>query len=192
VCERRLGRLSTTGVFGAEARLGTVTAARVQIKLLADYPDLIPVIGELRWHEWGKDAESGEDTARNELGWWVDVTALESGRDDLPVTLVAVDARGAAAGAVGLGRFDPDERRDRSPWVLGMVVRPDSRGHGIGRMLLDSLRGWASQRGYSRLWVATGDPAVGFYQCCGWALAETFARPAETVHILTADAGPAA
>lgn len=160
----------------------------MQIKLLADHPDLIPVVGELRWQEWGRDAEWGEGASQNELGWWVKVTARESGHDALPITFVALDARGAAVGAVGLGRFDPDERRDRSPWVLGMIVRPELRCHGIGRMLLDSLGEWAGQHGYQTLWVATGDPAVGFYQSCGWAMAESFTRPTETVHILTAKA----
>jgi GNAT superfamily N-acetyltransferase len=139
----------------------------------------------MRWREWGQGADWGEDAERNELGWWINVTARESGHDNLPVTLVAADAHGVAVGAVGLGHFDPEERRDRSPWVLGMIVRPQLRRGGIGRMLLDSLAKWAAQHGYRSLWVATGDPAVGFYQSCGWELAETFARPAETVHVLS-------
>ena len=47
----------------------------------------------------------------------------EAGQRGLPVTWVAVGVGGEAAGAVGLGEFDIAERRDRSPWVLGMVVR---------------------------------------------------------------------
>ena len=43
------------------------------------------------------------------------------------MTCVASDQSGAL-GAVGLGQFDIEERRDRSPWVLGMIVRPDRRG----------------------------------------------------------------
>jgi hypothetical protein len=43
------------------------------------------------------------------------------------MTWVASDQSGAL-GAVGLGLFDIEERRDRSPWLLGMIVRPDRRG----------------------------------------------------------------
>jgi hypothetical protein len=76
-------------------------AALVQIALLADHPGLIPSVGPLRWQDWGHEPEP------TELSWWVDVTARESGRTDLPVTFVAIDAVGSAVGAVGLGRFEP-------------------------------------------------------------------------------------
>jgi GNAT superfamily N-acetyltransferase len=116
----------------------------------------------MRWHEWG------DEPGREDPAWWVDVTRREAGRHRLPVTWVAVDQAGAAAGAVGLGQFDIPQRRDRSPWVLGMVVRPASRGQGVGRLLLSALERFAAGQGYRRAWVATGDAAVGFYRSCGW------------------------
>jgi GNAT superfamily N-acetyltransferase len=138
----------------------------VTIELLADHEELIPVIGAMRWREWGHAPEP-EDPA-----WWVDVTAREAGRDDLPVTWVAIDRDGRALGAVGLGQFDLEERRDRSPWVLGMIVQPDCRGRGIGRLLLSHLEAWAAVRGNTEVWVANEGPAVGFYRACGWELRE--------------------
>ena len=139
----------------------------VTVQLLADNTHLTPAVGEIRWREWGHPPEP-EDPA-----WWIDVTAREAGRDHLPVTWVAIDAHGEALGAVGLGEFDIEERRDRSPWVLGMIVQPNRRGEGIGRLLLTQLETWAGARGYPQVWVATGGPAIGFYQACGWELVET-------------------
>jgi GNAT superfamily N-acetyltransferase len=78
--------------------------------------------------------------------WWRAATIRESGRGELPITWVASDSSGAL-GAVGLGQFDIDERHDRSPWLLGMIVRPDRRGSGLGRLLLNSLESWASEHG---------------------------------------------
>ena len=139
----------------------------VSVQLLADRPDLVRAVGEIRWAEWGHAPEP------EDLSWWVDVTVREAGREGLPVTFAAVEGSGAAVGAVALGEFDIEERRDRSPWVLGMIVRPDYRGQGVGRLLLSQLERHAAAAGFSPVWVATGDPAVDFYRRCGWQPIET-------------------
>lgn len=145
----------------------------VAIKLLADVPELVEAVGEIRWREWGRPPEPVE------LSWWVDCTRREAGRDDLPVTFVAVGSDGEAVGAVGLGQFDIEERRDRSPWVLGMVVTPEHRGRGTGQRLMARVEEFAADRGYAEMWVATG-PAATFYQRCGW-------RPTEDLTLSSGD-----
>jgi GNAT superfamily N-acetyltransferase len=134
----------------------------LSVHLLADRPQLVGAVGEMRWREWG------DEPGRKELSWWVNLTAREAGRQDLPVTWVAVDEFSKAAGAVGLGEFDVAERGDCSPWVLGMVVHPAIRGKGVGRLLLSRLEQFAAGQGYGQVWVATGDPAAGFYRRCGY------------------------
>jgi len=143
-----------------------VIQTRVSIHLLADHPHLIPAVGEMRWKEWGHAPE------HEDLRWWVDVSAREAGRDALPVTWVAIDEHGFAAGAVGLAEFDLEERRDRSPWLIGMVVAGTRRGSGIGGALVQALKQWAGDRGYNDIWVATGGRAVDFYRRNGWRLFE--------------------
>ena len=139
---------------------------RVSIHLLADHPQLIPAVGEMRWKEWGNAPE------RQDLQWWVDVTAKEAGSDALPITWVAIDDRGRAVGAVGLAEFDLEERHDRSPWLIGMIVSLPLRGSGIGGALVQNLKEWASDRGYAEVWVATGGRAIDFYRKYGWHLFE--------------------
>jgi GNAT superfamily N-acetyltransferase len=152
----------------------------VTIGLLADHPQLVPAVGQIRWREWGRPPEP------ESLDWWVDATTREAGRAELPVTWVAFDSRGEAVGAVGLGRFDIEERRDRSPWVLGMIVTVQQRGLGSGSKLMKALEAWAQGHAYSQIWVATSGRAVDFYRKCGWELTETFQRSSgETVLILT-------
>ena len=158
----------------------TASHDAVAIHLLSDHERLIPAVGELRWREWGHAPEP------EDLGWWVEVTAREAGRDRLPITWVAIDERGGALGRVGLGEFDLEERRDRSPWVLGMIVRPDRRGMGVGRLLLAHLEAWAGSHGYQQVWVATGGRAIDFYRKCGWELSETVERASgEAASVLT-------
>ena len=155
-------------------------ASIVTTGLLADHPQLVPAVGHIRWREWGHPPEP------ESLDWWVDATAREAGRADLPVTWVAIDSLGEAIGAVGLGKFDIEERRDRSPWVLGMIVTAQQRGLGIGTRLMGALEAWARGHGYSQAWVATNGRAVDFYRKCGWELTEAFQRMSgETVSILT-------
>jgi GNAT superfamily N-acetyltransferase len=103
---------------------------------------------------------------------WIDVTADEAGRDELPITLVATDHQDHVLGAVALGQSDDeltaDERDGRSPWLLGLAVSKDDRQRGIGRLLVTALERLAEQRGQMRVWVATGGEAVVFYRRCGW------------------------
>jgi GNAT superfamily N-acetyltransferase len=152
---------------------------RFSVALLADRIDLVEAVAELRWREWGHPPEPGA------LAWWVDAARREAGREELPVTFVAVDAAGEVAGAVGLGHVDLQEQRDRSPWLLGMIVRADCRGTGVGRLLLMHLEAWAAQHEYGRIWVATSR-AVGFYRACGWRVIETLPRgPGRPTAVLT-------
>lgn len=56
-------------------------------------------------------------------------------------------------------------------WVEDVVVSPDQRGHGIGRLLLDAISAWAARRGISRLQLlADGEnaAALGFYRRLDW------------------------
>lgn len=143
------------------------------MELLADLPQLIPQVGRLRWQEWGYGATDPRP--------WIEVTSRESGRETLPVTLVAVDPAGDAVGAVGLDEADDElnqtERRGRSPWVVGTAVRKNNRRSGVGRQLLNAVEGLAANHGYGQLWVATGrDEGADFYRRCGW-------RDVEMLHL---------
>ncbi|HEY7174824.1 MAG TPA: GNAT family N-acetyltransferase [Micromonosporaceae bacterium] len=134
----------------------------VVYELLADRPELIEPAGLLRFREWGRPPEPDDPQ------WWITVTGDEAGRTGLPVTYVASDVAGELLGTVGIAEFDPDDLTDRSPWVIGMVVRPDRRGEGIGRTLVGMLEPHAAGLGYDGIWVATGPPATAFYERCGY------------------------
>jgi GNAT superfamily N-acetyltransferase len=144
----------------------TASPGTVTVHLLADLPDLIEPVGDLRWREWGRPPEPVDRS------WWIGMTRHEAGRAGLPVTWVAVDAHGQVAGAVGLGECDIEERRGEPPWLMGMIVRGDLRGHGIGRRLLAQVEDYAAAA-YPRVWVANEGPAVGFYQRCSYRVIET-------------------
>lgn len=133
----------------------------VVVESLSANPELVPDVVAIAWAEWGASLSDEEH-----LRWLREAerdcrlhTAFSAG-------FVAIN-RGAAIGTVQLHEFDIDAMRDRSPWVCGMVVRPEYRGMQIGRHLLESLESFARGRGVRRLWVFT-EHAAGFYQACGW------------------------
>jgi GNAT superfamily N-acetyltransferase len=131
--------------------------------LLADHLELVAEVGVLRWHERGDSPTPGP---------WIETTAREAGSDHLPITLVAMDLDGRALGAVALGEHDEAvgqaQRADRSPWLLGMVVRRPERKCGVGRLMVTAIEDLARSRGHDRVWVASAAEDVEFYLRCGW------------------------
>ncbi|SHN75671.1 GNAT family N-acetyltransferase [Cryptosporangium aurantiacum] len=141
------------------------------IESLADRPDLVDPLARLRWQEWA------DHSGRESLLWWIRTTQGEAGADGVPVTLVAVDAAGDVLGGMGLITVEHDELADRGPWVVGVIVRSDQRGRGIGGALMTSLTTWAADAGYARLWVNAGGRAVDFYRRCGFTITEVLRPP---------------
>ena len=139
----------------------------VKVALLADSPASVQPVADMRWLEWGHPPEP-EDPA-----WWLATTVAEAGREQLPVTFVALDADGETLGAVGLDSYDLDERRETTPWVTGLIVRRDCRRMGVGRSLMQHLERWAAEHDVAVAWVGT-DLAADFYVRCGWTVQEIF------------------
>jgi GNAT superfamily N-acetyltransferase len=149
------------------------------VHLLADHPHLIKAVALMRWREWGQD---------DDLTGWIRITVRETGRNRIPVTWVALDEQGEALGAVAIG--DREEARPGvTPWVWGMVVRKDARRQGVGRRLLERVSGFAAANGYPEIWVATGCPAVPFYERCGFRATER--APDTTILVRQLHAGTA-
>jgi len=146
-----------------------VFTEELRVELLADNPHLIPTIGQLRYREWGEPTPNEPSG----LDGWIEITATESGRDDLPVTWVAIDKYCDALGAAGLiSGPDIEDRPELCPSVVGVIVEPRRRGTGVGRRLLAAIEDWAHNRGITQLYVVTGDNAAEFYLKCGWVLVE--------------------
>jgi GNAT superfamily N-acetyltransferase len=138
----------------------------IEITTPADAPQLVPEVVEMAWEQWG--AEHADDPRER----WLREAERDS-RNHLPTSagFVAVDGD-RAVGTVQLHEFEIDAIRDRSPWVCGMVVRPQYRRAGVGRRLLVALEQFAAGHGVPQLWVFTED-AAGFYERCGWQRAGT-------------------
>jgi len=133
----------------------------IVVESLSAYPKLVADVVGIAWTEWGATLSESEH-----MRWLREAerdcqlnTAFSAG-------FVAMDGH-EAVGTVQLHEFDIDVMRDRSPWVCGMVVRPEFRGMQVGRRLLEALLRFARVHGVERLWVFT-EHAATFYEACGW------------------------
>ncbi len=133
----------------------------VTIAALAEHPQLVPDVVEIAWQEWGPEQPEHE-RAR----WLREMEQDARLHTPTSAAFVALDGD-RAVGIVQLHEFEIDEMRDRSPWLCGMVVRPEYRGAGVGAGLVAALEQFAAGHGVPLLWVCT-ESAAGFYRRCGW------------------------
>ena len=85
---------------------------------------------------------------------------------ELPAILVAtVDGR--VAGTVALRARSVETHEHLGPWVTGLWVAPDLRGHGLGRDLLLAVEKKATAWGFREIYAVT-NTARGLFEKLGW------------------------
>jgi predicted N-acetyltransferase YhbS len=97
-----------------------------------------------------------------------DVTAALRGRRQhtMPLTFVAmIDEQ--CIGTVSLVVNDLKARQDLTPWLASLYVRPDLRGQGVARRLIDHVIDAAAALGFQMLYLRT-ETAAAYYTRLGW------------------------
>jgi GNAT superfamily N-acetyltransferase len=136
----------------------------MQIELLADHPEFIPLLAEWHYREWSylRPEESLEGR----------IARLREycGRREMPITYIACSETNLLGSAMLLPH-DMDTRMQYSPWLAGVFVDPNERGRGIGRALTLHVMREAGTRGFPRLYLYTPS-AEDFYPKLGWTVLE--------------------
>ncbi|MGC2856333.1 GNAT family N-acetyltransferase [Novispirillum sp. DQ9] len=128
--------------------------------MLSDHPHLVPACAAWEAGEWGGPLEQA-------------LAEYAAARPDgLPLTVVAVDAAGAAAGMVSLWVSDCPLRPEITPWMASLYVAPAARGHGLGSLLFARAETEARRLGIDRLHLMTQE-SEDHYRALGW---QTFDR----------------
>lgn len=140
----------------------------MNIKFLADYPDVIPAVACLHQMEM----RLGEHS--NYYGT-IERFRRRLNRESLPLTIVVVDT--LPVGSASLVDCDLDSHRHLQPWLASLFVATPYHSQGIGRQLVQQIELIALLRGYQQLYLYTWT-AQEYYTKLGWNVIDT-AKPAE-------------
>lgn len=126
--------------------------------MLADRPDFVPILADWYAREWPFLFDE-TSTALDEA------TGCSANRDSPDCTVVLVD--GGPVAAASLLNEDVLPLPECSPWLGTVVVRPDRRGQGLGRAIVNCAVVHAAAIGIRTLHLWT--PAHrAFYEHLGW------------------------
>jgi ribosomal protein S18 acetylase RimI-like enzyme len=103
---------------------------------------------------------------------WYDPDRIRRDATDPTHALLLAEEDGRVVGFVhAFGLTEDDASTDESGDVLRVYVRPDARGRGVGRSLVDAARDELHDRGYNTIRamaLAANDAAWEFYESCGF------------------------
>jgi GNAT superfamily N-acetyltransferase len=147
----------------------------LQIALLADHPEVIPVLKGWYETEWrGYYGPGGPGNAEEDLRAF-------ARRDGLPVGVVAFQ-EGAVCGIAALKSASIESHAHLMPWAAAGMVAPDQRGRGIGARMLQALEGVARDLGFDRIYCGTGT-SESLLLRGGWKLVERIVHDGEDLSI---------
>jgi GNAT superfamily N-acetyltransferase len=89
--------------------------------------------------------------------------------DAIPQTWLLLDEHNEICGTGSLLLRDMNTNQQLSPWLANIFLRPEHRGQGLGRYLVQQLMQLARQRDVPVLYLFTEDQQP-FYEKLGWQL----------------------
>lgn len=133
----------------------------IEFTLLRDRPELLPVIAEWYFHEWGT-AVPGHSLA-------VEREHLEPSDhgEDLPMVLIALEA-GIPVATARIKRHERGEHPEREFWLGSVYVDPSHRGQGLAGLLIGELMSRAVELGICDVYLQTKVDDGGLYRRLGW------------------------
>jgi N-acetylglutamate synthase-like GNAT family acetyltransferase len=149
----------------------------MNIESIADHLELLPIIGQWHWDEWGHaDPNGSVDT-------WTAGLGERTLRDQIPTTYIALSGQSDLLGSVTLVDSDMDTHQELTPWLAGLYVQPDFRNLGIGSKLVNHAVNKVRSMGISQLFLYSST-ASGLYAKLGWQIINEESYEGEKVSIM--------
>lgn len=127
----------------------------IQISYLIDHPQFLPELARLHLEEWSYLAPHETLEERTQR------LAVACGRREIPTVLVATTDQ-VLAGSAALVTHDLKTRKDLSPWLAGVYVKPAYRRQGVASSLVARVEAEAALLGVPQLYLYTPSEAA-FY-----------------------------
>lgn len=143
-----------------------MNGASIRIAHLKDFPGHLPILEQWFIKEWTPwYGPNGAGDARADL-------QACSGKDTLPICLVALDEGGDLLGTAALKSDSVGSELGVGPWLAAFLVAPEHRGKGVGTALVEAIETEAAHLGFEYIYIST-DSAQHILERRGW---EKFGR----------------
>ena len=147
----------------------------IAIRPLTMYAQQIPLIAGWFYKEWrALYGEQTETDVRQRLESWLT-------QGTIPTAFAAV-LHEQVIGTVALKEFEL--QFPEAPWLAGLFVVPELRGHGAGKLLVQAAEREALILGVQRLFLYTPDMHE-FYLRLGWRMVEWRLSPVGRVAVMS-------
>ena len=122
----------------------------LQIELLAEHPEAIPVLQSWFEHEWAPYyGPEGPGDAERDL-------RESCNRSELPLAMVAF-SDGEVCGTAALKTESVTTHAHLTPWLAGLLVGARFRRRGVAEQLIAAVEETARRLGFSCIYVGTGE-----------------------------------
>lgn len=161
------------------AEPSTVALQEIQIRHLAETPEIIPLLAKWHHDQWGYLPGARTLAQR--------ITRLQDHlqRDAIPATVVAWKD-GQPVGSASLVANDMEVLAEWIPWLANVFVLPQYRRQGIGAQLVEGIASATINLGYPRLYLYTLDQAH-FYEELGWHISHVRFYRGHDMTVMTRD-----
>ena len=156
-----------------------VAHAEIQIKYLADTPEIIPLLADWHHNQWGHLPDARTLQQR--------VVRLNDylQRQAIPTMFVAW-MNDQPIGSASLVANDMKELAEWIPWLSNVYVLPQHRRQGVGAFMVERVAAEAVLLGYPRLYLYTLDQ-MHFYQQFGWQVSHLRFHRGHDMTVMTRD-----
>ena len=141
----------------------------MSFKIESAQPADIPRLTELLNDLFGVELDFTADATRQGRG--LEMLIAEAAKSDRQTITVARDGSGLVVGMASAQLVISTAEGALSAWIEDVVVHPDHRRQGIGKLLVEHLLGWAKERGATRVQLVADQENASarlFYTALGW------------------------